>query len=100
MQVGRKHTELEKISSDANSSFRFLYNPILTDVFYWHYHPEIELVYIEGASGTRHVGNHLSKYHHSDLVLVGSNIPHLNFDYKVKSDYRIVVLHIHPRFCK
>lgn len=91
-------TEFENIRPDANSSFRLLRNPRLSELFYWHFHPEYELVYIEGTNGTRHVGEHISAYTGSDLVLIGSNIPHLNFDYGVKSDYEKVVLHIQPSF--
>ena len=90
--------QLENITPDLNSSFRLLHNPRLNDLFFWHFHPEFELVYIEGASGTRHIGNHISKYEQSDLILIGSNIPHLNFDYGVKTDYEKVVLHISPSF--
>ena len=91
-------TEHEPIQPDADSSFRLLRNPRLSDLFYWHFHPEFELVYIEGADGTRHVGDHVSAYQGSDLVLIGSNIPHLNFDYGVKTNYEKVVLQIHPSF--
>ncbi len=90
--------QLENISPDKNSSFRLLLNPKLNDLFYWHFHPEYELVYIENADGTRHVGEHISQYKSSDLVLIGSNIPHLNFDYGVKTDCEKVVLQIHPDF--
>lgn len=91
-------TQLELIRPDANSSFRLLHNPRLNHLFYWHFHPEYELVYIDGANGTRHVGNHTSQYEQSDLVLIGSNIPHLNFDYGVQSDYEKVVLQMQPSF--
>jgi AraC-like DNA-binding protein len=75
-----------------------MFNPQLSDLFYWHFHPEYELVYIEGATGTRHVGEHISTYVASDLVLIGSNIPHLNFDYGVKKAYRQVVVHFKKEF--
>lgn len=91
-------TQFETIQPDANSSFRLLHNPRLSDLFYWHFHPEYELVYIDGANGTRHVGDHTSRYQGSDLVLIGSNIPHLNFDYGVQTDYEKVVLQIQPDF--
>ena len=32
------------------------------------------------------------------MVLIGSNIPHLNFDYGIQTDYEKVVLHIQPSF--
>jgi len=90
--------QLEQIRTDEKSSFRLLHNPRLNDLFYWHFHPEFELVYIEGANGTRHVGDHISKFEESDLVLIGSNIPHLNFDYGIQTDYNKEVLHVSPNF--
>lgn len=90
--------QLESINPESKSPFRLLHDPKLNDLFFWHFHPEYELVYIEGASANRHVGNHISQFNNSDLVLIGSNIPHLNFDYGVKSTYRKEVLHIKPFF--
>lgn len=89
---------LERIHPDADSSFRLLLTPHLSDVFLWHYHPEYEVVYIEGASGTRHVGDHISRYEGSDLVFIGPNIPHLNFDYGVRTEYRKVVVQLNSDF--
>ena len=88
--------QLETITPNTKSPFRLLHNPKLSDLFYWHFHPEYELVYIEGATATRHIGNHISTYEESDLVFIGSNIPHLNFDYGVHTDYQKEVLHIKP----
>ena len=89
--------QLETIPS-KEKSFSTMFNPRLNDLFYWHFHPEYELVYIESATGPRHIGEHVSTYVESDLVLIGSNIPHLNFDYGVKTDYRKVVVHIKKEF--
>lgn len=86
--------QLETISEKSDSPFRLLHSPRLNDLFFWHFHPEYELVYIEGANATRHVGHHITNYEHSDLVLIGSNIPHLNFDHGVTTDYVHEVLHI------
>ena len=88
----------ERISPDADSSFHILLTPHLENVFLWHYHPEYEIVYITGASGTRHVGDHISRYEGSDLVFIGPNIPHLNFDYGVRTDYRKVVVQLGENF--
>ena len=46
---------------------------------FWHIHPEIELVYVNGGSGRRHVGNQLSYYKNGDLILLGANLPHSGF---------------------
>lgn len=91
-------TQLETITRQINRSFSIIFNPNLSDLFFWHYHPEYELVYIEGGSGPRKVGDHSSTYEGSDLVLIGSNIPHLNFDYGIKTEYRKVVFHLKKEF--
>ncbi|MBT8299002.1 MAG: AraC family transcriptional regulator [Maribacter sp.] len=90
--------QLETFKSNSRSPFRLLHNPRLNNLFYWHFHPDFELVFIEGASATRHVGDHISTYNDSDLVFIGSNIPHLNFDYGIQTEYTKEVLHIKPFF--
>lgn len=92
--------QLENIHPNDQRSFRLLHDPKLNDLFFWHFHPEYELVYIEGADGTRHVGEHISNFEGSDLVLIGSYVPHLNFDYGIKTTYRKEVLHFDTQFCK
>ncbi|MGB3151983.1 MAG: helix-turn-helix domain-containing protein [Maribacter sp.] len=44
--------------------------------YIWHYHPEIELVYVNGGSGKRQIGSHVSYYTNGELILIGSNLPH------------------------
>lgn len=88
---------LETIFPDTDSSFR-VFSPRLHDLFYWHYHPEYEIVYIEGTDGPRHIGDHISRYTGSDLVLIGPYIPHLNFDYGVKTNYEKVVVQMKEDF--
>ncbi len=46
---------------------------------FWHFHPEIELVYVDKGQGKRHIGNHMSYYNDSQLLLIGSNLPHIGF---------------------
>lgn len=45
----------------------------------WHYHPEVELVYVNGGNGKRQIGSHVSYYTQGDLILIGSNLPHCGF---------------------
>ncbi|GLR17720.1 helix-turn-helix domain-containing protein [Portibacter lacus] len=59
---------------------------------FWHYHPEIELVYVEKSSGKRHIGNHLSYYNDGDLVLIGPNLPHVGFGDRLTGDESEVVV--------
>lgn len=92
--------QLENIEPAPGSSFRILVSPRLNDFYYWHFHPEYELTFIELASGggTRHVGEHIERYEGSDLVFIGSNIPHLNLDYGVKTDYVKIVVQMREDF--
>src|SRR6476660_7970592 len=87
----------EIVVPNPGQSFR-LFTPRLKNYFYWHYHPEIELVYVEAVTGIRHVGQHISSYMNSDLVLIGPNVPHLNFDYGVQTEYMQVVVQLPEDF--
>jgi len=89
--------QLEKVEFEPEKSFK-LFSPRLRNTFLWHYHPEIELVYVEADAGIRHVGSHISGYTQSDLVFIGSNIPHLNFDYRLRNDYHQVVIQLREDF--
>jgi len=89
--------QLEKIDFKPGRSFK-LFSPRLRNTFFWHYHPEYELVYVEADAGIRHVGTHISTYTRNDLVFIGGNLPHLNFDYRVRSDYHQVVIQLRCDF--
>jgi AraC-like DNA-binding protein len=89
--------QLEKIAFEPGKSFK-LFSPRLRNTFLWHYHPEFELVYVEADAGIRHVGTHISGYTHSDLVFIGGNLPHLNFDYRLKHDYDQIVIQMKTDF--
>jgi AraC-like DNA-binding protein len=43
----------------------------------WHFHPELEIMLVQEGSGIRFVGNSMERFQAGDLVLYGSNIPHL-----------------------
>ena len=42
----------------------------------WHYHLEIELMYVIRSKGTRFVGDSIQPFFDGDMVMVGSNVPH------------------------
>ncbi|PWW19716.1 MULTISPECIES: AraC family transcriptional regulator [unclassified Chryseobacterium] len=92
MKIQKEIIEFEK-----GKSFK-LFSPSLKNCFFWHYHPEIELVYVEAVNGIRHVGKNISGFTDSDLLLIGSNVPHLNFDYGIQTECRQLVLQMRESF--
>ena len=42
----------------------------------FHFHPELELTFITEGKGKRFVGNRMTGFEKSDLVLIGANLPH------------------------
>lgn len=87
----------EEITIQPGKSFR-IFTPSLRNYFFWHYHPEFELVYVEAIAGIRHVGKNISSFVESDLVLIGSNVPHLNFDYGLQTEYKQIVVQFKEDF--
>lgn len=92
MKIQKEIIEFEK-----EKSFK-LFSPSLKNCFFWHYHPEIELVYVEASKGIRHVGKDISSFVDSDLLLIGSNVPHLNFDYGIQTECKQLVLQMRENF--
>ncbi len=44
--------------------------------FFWHFHPECELVFVIEGRGRRFVGDNIENFNEGDTVLLGRNIPH------------------------
>ena len=42
----------------------------------WHYHPEIELLFIKKSSGTWLIGDHIGHFQDGDVVFIGPELPH------------------------
>ena len=70
----------------------------------WHYHEELELVYVIKSQGTRFIGDSIERFQEGELVLIGSNLAHLfqNDDvyFEENSTLRAeaCVIHFHPDF--
>ncbi|NJX14125.1 AraC family transcriptional regulator [Tamlana crocina] len=78
--INKKPT-LKKISPSFGSSLFVKQHVESVDrnSAYWHFHPELELIYINKGQGKTHIGNHLSYFNNSQLILIGSNLPHNGF---------------------
>ncbi len=67
---------------------------------HWHYHDELELIFIKKGSGTQFVGDSIHHFSEGSLALIGSNLPHYwQFDdsYFDGSEHAVEVFVIHFR---
>ncbi|MFN8337598.1 MAG: AraC family transcriptional regulator [Saprospiraceae bacterium] len=91
---------LEKIVPNFGHSFTLRkfedINPNL--VPFWHFHPELEIVYIKHGSGKRHIGNHISYYNGGDLIFLGPNLPHYGFTDRLSGDNSEIVVQMKETF--
>lgn len=98
MKQAKIKAQLEDIRPDIGQSFRFLSfdgsSPNVEPI--WHYHPEVELVFVKNGQGKRHVGSHISYYHSGDMLLIGSNLPHYGFTDRLSAKNEEFVIQFHP----
>ncbi len=64
----------------------------------WHYHPEIEIVYVNGGTGKRQIGSHMSYYRKGALMLIGSNLPHCGFTDLMTGNSSETIIQMLPDF--
>ncbi len=69
--------QLHKLPLINNTSF--LYHKLNCNYFDkpWHFHEEYELVLIDKSKGTKFIGDKVGLFEDGELMLIGSNIPHL-----------------------
>jgi AraC-like DNA-binding protein len=90
----------ESITPDFGTSFAYqkFDEHNRNDNAVWHYHPEIELVYVNGGTGRRQVGSNLSYYTWGTLILIGSNLPHCGFTDELTGNKMETVIHMKADF--
>lgn len=100
MSLSHKPT-LEKIEPAFGSSFSYrtyYREKNAKKKTFWHYHPEIELVYVNGGSGKRQIGSHISYFRNGDLILIGSHLPHCAFTDSLTEHKCETVIQLKPEF--
>jgi len=43
----------------------------------WHFHKELELVFVVKGEGTYFIGDHIGQFKIGDIILMGNNLPHM-----------------------
>ena len=64
----------------------------------WHFHPELELVYVNKGKGKRHIGTHISYFNNSQLVLIGANLPHIGYIDRLTTNGSETLIQFMPDF--
>lgn len=64
-------------SSLNDSSFTVKKNNYPYFLKLWHFHPEMELVYIKKSFGTSFIGDNIQQFDKGEVLLIGENLPHM-----------------------
>lgn len=94
-----KKVQLEVISPKYGSSLLLKHlcakSPCLK--LSWHFHPEIELVYIPRGKGRLYIANVVKPYENGVIILLHSNIPHRCFDFGFEDEiYEEYLVQVSP----
>lgn len=82
----------ENIAPDQGSSFRMIHWKSENDSFFWHQHPEYEIIYIKNGDGKLRVGDFQGRYEEGHLFFLGPNVPHTGLGHGVIGEQIIVQL--------
>lgn len=68
---------LKLVNTDQNHAFQIM--KVQEPYFFpsWHFHPECEIMLVQQGAGIRFAGDSIERFQTDDLVLYGSDIPHL-----------------------
>ncbi len=83
----------EQVSFAPNSSLKVKWDDFSHFTYPWHFHSEYEIVYVQKSFGKRFVADSVEPFIEGDLVMLGSNLPHLwkndELFHSESEDYRV-----------
>lgn len=99
--MNKKNPTLEKVTPEFGKSILVRQHYDANDKprtsAFWHFHPELELIYINNGHGKTHIGNHLSYFNNSQLLLIGSNLPHNGFTDRLTRNGKETLIQFKPQ---
>ena len=66
-----------QVPKQTNTTFSIRHDILPQFGTVWHYHPEIELHYLIKGQGMRFIGENITDFYDDEVILMGSNIPHM-----------------------
>jgi AraC-like DNA-binding protein len=95
-----KKPTLERINPEFGSSIFVNRHSeqIVKNQAFWHFHPEVELVYVDHGQGKVHIGNHLSYFNNSQLLFIGAHLPHHGFSDRLTVNGSETIIQFRPEF--
>lgn len=93
---------LLKVANPTLKSFSIRHDYLPYFYNQYHYHPEVELLFIQEGTGTQFVGDSIQRFEGGDVLLIGSDCPHyLRSDNKYFSgdpnlSVSALVIHFNP----
>lgn len=92
---------LRYLEKNINTNVKFSFHKKEDFFQTWHYHSELEIVYIIKGKGTLYAGDFIGPYQENDIILLGENLPHM-FDARTNKsgENKAFVFHIHKNFLK
>lgn len=90
--------QFENIAPDSGSSFKLIHWKSENDRFFWHQHPEYEILFVKQGTGKVHIGNYVGSYNEGDLLFLGPNLPHTGLGYGVIGEHEEMIIQLKENF--
>lgn len=88
----------EYIKPDPGSSFKVISWKSENDEFFWHQHPEHEIILIVSGQGNRQIGNNKETYSAGQVYFLGPNLPHTGFGHGQNSEHEEIIIQLSKEF--
>ena len=66
----------QKLAPLPEESIIFLDEEIPHFIVPWHFHPEIEILYVVKSTGTSYIGDSINNFCEGEISIIGENMPH------------------------
>lgn len=98
METSKPSLQQLSPNSDATIHYKSFEGEDVNVFKFWHYHRELEILYINKGSGKRYIGSHISYFKGGELILIGQMLPHYSFVDPVLPDQKKVSIQLREGF--